>query len=78
MGIKLVNSEVDGAEIKLLKIRNPWSKEYFKGEWSDSSSKWTADLLDEVDHEKDNDGVYYMSLEYFARNLESMTIAEDV
>ena len=46
MGIKLVNSEVDGAEIKLLKIRNPWSKEYFKGEWSDSSSKWTADLLD--------------------------------
>ena len=30
----------DGA-IKLVKIRNPWNFEFYSGDWSDQSHKWT-------------------------------------
>lgn len=30
--------------IQLLKIRNPWGKGEWKGDYSDKSSKWTSDL----------------------------------
>lgn len=36
-------AEVQG--IKLAKVKNPWSKEGYNGEWSDSDPRWTADLL---------------------------------
>ena len=78
LGSKKVKSSVTGAEVKLIKMRNPWNKEFFKGEWSDKSLKWTADLLDQADHEKDDDGVYYIELFDFATHFEAMTIAEDV
>ena len=78
LGTKKVKSSVTGAEVKLIKMRNPWNKEFFKGEWSDKSLKWTTDLLDQADHEKDDDGVYYIELFDFATHFEAMTIAEDV
>lgn len=31
----------NGVECNILKIRNPWGKVEWKGEWSDSSIKWT-------------------------------------
>lgn len=30
--------------IKLLKMRNPWGKGEWQGDWSDNSLKWTDDL----------------------------------
>jgi len=35
--------EVKGT--RLAKIRNPWSKEGYKGEWSDDDPRWTPELL---------------------------------
>jgi len=34
--------------VKLAKVRNPWNNEHYKGDWSDSSSKWTAALRKEA------------------------------
>jgi len=34
----------DGSNEKLLKLRNPWGDFEWRGEWSDSSSKWTNKL----------------------------------
>ena len=78
MGIQKVKSENTGVETKLVKVRNPWAREYFKGPWSDSSEKWTAEMLNQVEHEADNDGVYFIELADFSINFETMTVAEDV
>ena len=47
---------------RLVKMRNPWGSERFTGDWSDSSSKWTAALRAEVDHVNADDGYFYMSV----------------
>jgi calpain-15 len=35
---------VDHSKVRLLKIRNPWGKKEWNGEWSDDSAKWTLNL----------------------------------
>jgi len=34
--------------VRLLKVRNPWGSEVFKGRWSDSSNLWTNKFKNEV------------------------------
>jgi hypothetical protein len=48
---------------RLVKLRNPWGSEGFTGAWSDSSSSWTNDLKDEVNHGSADDGIFFMSIE---------------
>ena len=51
---------------KLAHIRNPWSQEgEWKGDWSDSSSKWTATLKEEVGYVNSNDGQFFMPFKTF-------------
>lgn len=35
---------------KLLKIRNPWNIEFYKGVWSDTSRKWNRKISEEIPH----------------------------
>jgi hypothetical protein len=51
----------------LAKIRNPWSKEGYIGEWSDNDPRWTSDLLAKVGHTKGSDGVFFMPFHKFYR-----------
>lgn len=55
--------EVQGT--KLAKMRNPWSREGYSGEWSDSDPRWTPSLLKQVGHTKANDGVFFMPFHNF-------------
>ena len=41
----LTVTDASGTEIRLVEARNPWGEEEYKGDWSDSSSLWTDDLL---------------------------------
>lgn len=38
--IKIIEHPQKG-KVKLLKIRNPWGKEEWQGDWSDGSKLWT-------------------------------------
>jgi calpain-15 len=48
----VINSAVlkksNGAEIKLLKMKNMWGTNEWVGDWSDSSTKWTQEFKKEV------------------------------
>ena len=64
LGTKLLT---DGT--KLVKIRNPWGKETYKGRFSDKSADWTPARIKEVGLIKKDDGVFYMPLADFKRDF---------
>ena len=41
----LTVTDANGDSHKLVEARNPWAEETYTGDWSDSSSRWTSDLL---------------------------------
>ena len=54
---------------KLVRLRNPWGRDSFTGDWSDMSDLWTNSLRSEVGIAKDsNDGVIFMSIEDYMLN----------
>ena len=57
--------------VRLVKIRNPWGKETFKGAWSDTSALWTDEHAKKVGLKKTlNDGIFHMSIEDYAKKFE--------
>ena len=63
----VINSAVlkksNGAEIKLLKMKNIWGTNEWVGDWSDNSSKWTQEFKKEVGLEPKQDGIFWISYE---------------
>lgn len=55
----------DGSKERLLKIRNPWGKREWKGDWSDNSGKWTDSTKKQVNLQKAEDGIFWISLKDF-------------
>ena len=50
----------------LVKVRNPWGKTVWKGDWSFSSKKWTNSLRDKYNYHKNpEDGSFYMGWKDF-------------
>ena len=58
-------------------MRNPWGNEVWNGDWSDTSSRWTSRLKQEVDFEKKNEGIFYMSVEDLYSRLSATFINHD-
>ena len=63
-----------GKQTMLLKIWNPWNKQEWKGDWSDSDSKWTPSIKSAVGFESKRDGEFYISFEDFLKYLSSSVI----
>ena len=63
----MINSAVlkksNGAEIKLLKMKNMWGTNEWVGDWSDNSLKWTQEFKKEVGLEPKQDGIFWISYE---------------
>ena len=55
---------------RLVRLRNPWGKVEWSGDFSDDSDLWTDDLKDEVGFTDEEDGIFFMReedyLHYFA------------
>eukprot|EP00494_Astrolonche_serrata_P023274 UN23532 len=48
--------------VKLVKLRNPWGKGEWTGDWSDSSKLWTPELKRQVNlNTNAKDGIFWMS-----------------
>lgn len=55
-----------GRPQRILKIRNPWGKFEWNGDFSDSSRLWTDKLRQELDIRPRDDGIFWIKLEDFA------------
>ena len=72
LDIVKVNSE--GTEVILFKLRNPWGSGEWKGDWSDSSDKWTDELKAQVGLNVAEDGVFYIDEENYLKEYSVSTV----
>ena len=50
-----------GKTVYLFRIRNPWSKGEWNGDWSDNSSLWDSQTKSQVDFQNKDDGIFFMN-----------------
>ena len=51
--------------IYLIKLRNPWGKNEWRGNWSDNSRNWTEENIKYFQYKKSNDGTLWVDLQEF-------------
>ena len=64
--------------VRLVRIRNPWGKREWKGDWSAESERWTNNLrrqLGKTSYAK-GDGTFFMSLEDMLSRFHHMDVAK--
>lgn len=59
---------------KVLKLRNPWGKGEWKGDYSDKSSLWTSELKNRVGWADKDDGIFFIKFRDFTQNFDGVTI----
>ena len=52
-----------GGKVNLVKVRNPWGKREWSGDWSDKSPKWTENTKRQVDFKDADDGTFWISIQ---------------
>lgn len=52
---------------RIIKLRNPWGKGEWKGDWSDKSPKWTPELQQQLGVKNQEDGVFFMDFDNFCK-----------
>eukprot|EP01006_Ploeotia_vitrea_P052215 TRINITY_DN67660_c9_g15_i1.p1 TRINITY_DN67660_c9_g15~~TRINITY_DN67660_c9_g15_i1.p1 ORF type:complete len:479 (+),score=232.57 TRINITY_DN67660_c9_g15_i1:855-2291(+) len=74
-----VLSIVEYGHYQLVRLRNPWGKIQWKGDWSAKSALWTDEIRRAVADERkdDDDGEFWMSLEDFKRHFANLTVCYD-
>jgi len=66
----------DIAGYKLVKIRNPWGRFEWNGDFSDNSPLWTQEIMEEVGYVNADDGMFCMTIEDFKKYFVGYVIAE--
>ena len=61
---------------RLIKLRNPWSKAEWNGDWSDKSEKWTPKLKRKLEVTEAEDGMFWMSFQDFIYYFSCVTVCE--
>ena len=60
-----------GQNIYLFRLRNPWSKGEWNGDWSDKSNLWNENIKKQVKYNDKEDGIFFMNdndfFKYFSR-----------
>ena len=49
-----------GKDVYLFRIRNPWSKGEWTGDWSDKSKLWDSTAKSQVNFDNKDDGIFFM------------------
>ena len=77
---KIALLEINGKEVRLVRVRNPWGNEVeWKGSWGDASTEWralSADIKKALDYSNMPDGEFWMNYEDFYRNFENVSFCD--
>ncbi|GBG24151.1 Calpain-like protein [Hondaea fermentalgiana] len=72
LGVHTIRAK--GRVLKVLRIRNPWGRFEWNGDWSDKSSLWTDSLRSEVGWTNENDGIFFIDLQDFSKTFSAVHI----
>lgn len=50
-----------------MKLRNPWGKGEWKGDWHDGDRRWTTQLRNDMKMENKEDGIFFMGYNEFCK-----------
>lgn len=67
----------NGCSVRLVKMRNTWSRYEWDGAWSDNSQEWkdaSDDLKEELKWQNKDDGIFFMPLGDYLKYFEQTTI----
>jgi hypothetical protein len=67
---------VNGRNVRLVQVRNPWGQGEWQGRWSDKDSVWTAELRTRFHHKNADDGTFFMDFSDFAQVYAHTTICK--
>lgn len=76
--IAAYNINASGQNHKILKLRNPWGGSEWQGAWSDSDSRWTPALRQQMDIQRKEDGIFCMPFDDYLRNFRQTSITVEV
>ncbi|CAK83679.1 unnamed protein product (macronuclear) [Paramecium tetraurelia] len=71
--IRQINHPKRG-QVELLKLRNPWGKKEWTGDWGQDSPLWTPQLRQELKLDKEDSGVFYMDVGSFMQQFRDIHI----
>ena len=64
---------------RLVKMRNPWDSEYYKGNWHDGDSeRMTAAMMEELGHSAGNDGIFFVEVSDYINYFSTTFFNKDV
>ena len=73
-GKDALNTETE--DLRLLKIRNPWGRKEWRGEFSSNSEAWTKRLGDVLSRTRADDGEFWMSYHDFLVHFSSVDVCK--
>lgn len=59
---------------RLVLLRNPWGAREWRGDWSDSSPKWTEEATPELKPPCKDDGLFFMSFEDLFKHYKTIEV----
>lgn len=66
----------EGNQLRLVKLRNPWGHFSWKGDWSDDSSLWTAELKTMLMPRGADEGVFWMCFQDVIKYFDSIDVCK--
>ena len=62
-------TDANGKSTRLVKLRNPWGKETYKGPWCDSCHEWSAETEEQAGMQKSDDGIFFIPIHIYQREV---------
>jgi hypothetical protein len=62
----------------LVQLRNPWGGHEWTGDWNDKDPRWTEALKRELNQTDKEDGMFWMSIQDFAKHFTEITFCDIV
>ena len=59
---------------RIIKLRNPWGKGEWGGNWSDNSPLWNQSLKNQLQVQKKEDGIFFMPFKEFRKYFSDFQI----
>lgn len=74
IGAKKIILDNNDTTERLIKIRNPYGRKEWTGDWGDKSSLWTIKTREQVNCEDKDDGIFFICFNDFMKFFTTTTI----